>query len=413
MPTRTTATQTPTTPTRTRTRSTPASDAALVRCLEPVEADEFFDRYLEREPLYVPRDEPERFDDLLSQADAERLVSSGSLRFPAFRLVKTDAKLSPSEYTSDLSWRPTSFSGVADVGRVAAEFAAGATIVLQALHLNHLPLALFCRELESRLGQPVQANAYYTPRAAQGLPVHHDTHDVLVLQVEGEKRWLVYDPVLELPLKHQRYDPELGAPGPTVLDLTLRAGDTLYLPRGWLHEALTSEHDSLHLTVGINSYTARDALAAAAAAAEADAVELRGAVAPNGELPQDLLDRVADHLDPDAVASRLRERFVSSRRPILDGQVEQLRKLDSLTLETPLTRRGSVIADLREEDDSLVLDFEGKRLDFPARLLVELGFLVEVDGTFAGRELPGGLDDVGRLVLLRRLIREGFLRASY
>ena len=35
--------------------------------------------------------------------------------------------------------------------------------------------------------------------------MHHDTHDVLCLQVEGEKRWLVYAPVLELPLKHQKY----------------------------------------------------------------------------------------------------------------------------------------------------------------------------------------------------------------
>ena len=36
---------------------------------------------------------------------------------------------------------------------------------------------------------------------AQGFKVHHDTHDVFCLQVEGEKRWLVYPPVLELPLK--------------------------------------------------------------------------------------------------------------------------------------------------------------------------------------------------------------------
>jgi hypothetical protein len=316
-----------------------------------------------------------------------------------------------SDYTRDLSWRPTAFTAVADVERVANEFAAGATIVLQALHLNHLPLALFCRELESRLGHPVQANAYYTPRAAQGLPVHHDTHDVLVLQVAGEKRWLVYDPVLELPLKDQRYSPQLGAPGETVLDLTLRAGDTLYLPRGWLHEAVTSEHDSLHLTIGINAYTARDALAAAAAAAEAD-VELRRVVGVDGELPQDLLEHVAERLDPEAVTLRQRDRFVSSRRPILDGQLEQLRQLGSLTPDTVVDRRRSVIADLREHRDRLELVFEGKRLSFPARLSEELSFLVETGSSFTPRELPGTLDDAGRLVLVRRLIREGFLRAS-
>ena len=68
-----------------------------------------------------------------------------------------------------------------------AEFEDGATIVLQGLHLNWQPLAEFCRSLEAELGHPAQANAYFTPRSAQGLPVHHDTHDVFSLQVAGEK----------------------------------------------------------------------------------------------------------------------------------------------------------------------------------------------------------------------------------
>ncbi|HEU4943265.1 MAG TPA: cupin domain-containing protein, partial [Gaiellaceae bacterium] len=133
-----------------------------------------------------------------------------------------------------------------------AEWERGATIVLQGLHLHRPELGAFCRSLERALGHPAQVNAYYTPRAAQGLPVHHDTHDVFVLQVAGEKRWLVYDPAFELPLKNQKYSSELGEPGQPVRDLVLRSGDMLYLPRGWLHEALTSEEDSLHLTVGIS-----------------------------------------------------------------------------------------------------------------------------------------------------------------
>ena len=94
---------------------------------------------------------------------------------------------------------------MADVAAVAAEFEDGATLVVQALHHWWPPLAAFCRRLEAALGHPAQANAYYTPRSAQGLPVHHDTHDVFCLQVAGEKRWLVYEPVLELPLQDQRY----------------------------------------------------------------------------------------------------------------------------------------------------------------------------------------------------------------
>ena len=169
------------------------------------------------------------------------------------------------------------FTGTIDVASAISAFASGATVVLQALHHTHPPLAAFCRLLEAELEQPVQANAYFTPRGSQGLPVHHDTHDVFCLQVAGRKRWLVYEPALELPLRNQRYRPELGEPGEPVLDLVLEPGDMLYMPRGWLHEALTSDEDSLHLTIGVNVYTWLDAMRAALESC-ADELELRRSV---------------------------------------------------------------------------------------------------------------------------------------
>jgi ribosomal protein L16 Arg81 hydroxylase len=411
-PTRTTTTWTPTLTTRTPT-STPttrASSAELALCLDPVAAGEFLADHWEQQPLVVPREEPGRFDHLLSTADVERLLCSTGLRYPAFRLVKAGEQLDVRGYTVDLPWRPVPFTGVADVERVAAEFEAGATVVLQALHLNWQPLARFCRALERELGHPVQANAYYTPRRSQGLGVHHDTHDVFVLQVAGEKRWLVYDPVLELPLRDQRYSADLGGPGEPVHDVTLGSGDTLYLPRGWLHEALTSESDSLHLTIGVNVYTWLDAFKAAIEDC-ADELPFRRSVGTDGR-PEELLDLLENRLAPEDVAQRMRERFVRGRRPILDGQLGQLRALDDLTPETPVERRASVIADLREENGLTVLEFEGKRVAFPAQAQAEVAFAATADGTFSASELPGGLDDEGRLVLLRRLVREGFLRLT-
>jgi lysine-specific demethylase/histidyl-hydroxylase NO66 len=311
------------------------------------------------------------------------------------------------EYTTDLPWRPDPFTGTADPDRVAAAFEAGGTIVLQGLHLNWLPLARFCRGLEAELGHPAQANSYYTPRRSQGFAVHHDTHDVFVLQVAGEKHWRVYDPLLELPLKRQRYSKSLGEQGPPVLELTLRAGDTFYLPRGWLHDALTSETDSLHVTVGVNIHTRADALRAALDESEED-IELRRSVPEDGTLEADLLERLADRLGAEDVARRARARFVNSRRPILDGQLEEVRALESLTVETPLERRDTVIADL----EGTTLSFEGKHVAFPEHAREELEAVFAADEPFTAGDLPGGLDDDSRLVLVRRLIREGFLRRS-
>ncbi|HEV2060029.1 MAG TPA: cupin domain-containing protein, partial [Solirubrobacteraceae bacterium] len=219
-------------------RAPSRAPSAFELTLDPYSQGEFLEEYCDRRPLIVERREAGRFDGVLSDGDVERLVCETALRSPAFRLVRDGAQLPLTGYTKDIPWRPGSFAATAVVDRVAEEHAAGATIVLQALHLHHHPVALYCRGLEVALDWPVQANAYCTPASSQGFAVHHDTHDVFVLQVSGSKRWRIYAPLVELPLKDQRWLTAAGAEvGEPLHDITLRAGDTLYIPRGWPHEA--------------------------------------------------------------------------------------------------------------------------------------------------------------------------------
>ena len=325
-----TALTTRTAPTQ-ATRTTPtlrkAAEAALARCLEPVDAGMFFAEHWAKRPLLVERDEPGRFDDLLSEADVERLVCSTGIRYPAFRLVQR-GKPTGRRRVHERGLRGVRRSRARRTCRACvAEWEAGATIVLQAMHVNWHPLAVFCRLLEEAIGRPVQANAYYTPRGSQGFAVHHDTHDVLVLQIAGEKRWLLYEPLLELPLKHQRYSAALGEHGEPTDDFVLSAGGSLYLPRGWLHQAKTSETDSLHLTIGIAQHTWLDA---ARGALEASRTSSRSVTASRTALRTASPTLVAEQLDPELVERRRRRQFVDSRRPIREDGLSQLRALERL-----------------------------------------------------------------------------------
>ncbi len=65
-----------------------------------------------------------------------------------------------------------------------------------------------------------------------------------------------------------------------------------------------------------------------------------------------------------------------------------------------------MIADL----DGATLRFEGKEVRFPEAAEPALRFAFDVAGFFSAADLPGPLDEPSRLVLVRRLVREGFLR---
>ena len=125
------------------------------------------------------------------------------------------------------------------------------------------PLGDLCRELGADLGFPLRTNMYLTPRDAKGFLPHSDSHDFFITQMAGVKRWRVYRSPVYLPTR----DMELGkVPGrdidaavlaaPPLLDVVLRPGDVLYVPRGFIHEAETSgESGSMHLTVRVlNSF---------------------------------------------------------------------------------------------------------------------------------------------------------------
>ena len=119
-----------------------------------------------------------------------------------------------------------------------------------------------------------------TPSSSRGFSAHYDIHDVFVLQVAGEKRWIVHEPAFEAPLRTQPWTERRADVERTVaeqeplLDVVLRPGDALYLPRGFVHAAEALGETCAHLTVGIHVIT-RHALVEAIAALAVDDVELR------------------------------------------------------------------------------------------------------------------------------------------
>eukprot|EP00468_Gymnochlora_sp_CCMP2014_P000027 CAMPEP_0167741934 /NCGR_PEP_ID=MMETSP0110_2-20121227/1136_1 /TAXON_ID=629695 /ORGANISM="Gymnochlora sp., Strain CCMP2014" /LENGTH=795 /DNA_ID=CAMNT_0007626049 /DNA_START=1671 /DNA_END=4058 /DNA_ORIENTATION=- len=101
----------------------------------------------------------------------------------------------------------------------------------------------FNHELENDFGDLVGASVYLTPANSQGLAPHHDDVEVFIVQTEGEKRWRVFEPLKDETLpRHHSQDLDLKSveeKNKCVLECTLKPGDRLYLPRGFIHYATT------------------------------------------------------------------------------------------------------------------------------------------------------------------------------
>lgn len=350
---------------------------------------------------HLHRTAPEELVGLLSLDDADHLLTSTAIRTPSVRLAKDGAVLPESSYTRSATLAGKPLTGLVDGRKVLALFAGGATVVFQGLHRYHPPLTRLVAQLELELGHPCQANAYLTPPGSQGFAVHSDTHDVFVFQTAGTKQWEVH-----------------GPDGPE--EVLLEPGLSMYLPTGAPHAARAQDTVSLHVTVGINQLTWRGLVERSLRPVLA---EVGDEHLPAGYLhdPAGLAGGLADRLE--SLAARLREvdagaaaaaevrRFLSDRPSRLPGGLHDVLAVDSLTDDSLLRRRAGhpcVLLPDPDRPDRLEVLLGDRVLDVPARLRPALEE-VRVRGELRPADLADHLDPQSRLVLCRRLVREGLL----
>jgi JmjC domain len=333
------------------------------------------------------------------------VVSRGA-RTPTFRLVRDGATLAPSTYCRSAGIGHRTIDDVVQPNRVLELHAAGATIVVQGLQLTSPHLARLANNLALDLEHPVQVNAYLTPAAAKGLELHFDYHDVFVVQLDGAKRWRVWEPLARtrLPVKAARvamptFD-ELGAP---MLDRTFQAGDVLYMPRGFPHAAETVDAASAHLTIGVVSLAWHQAVRHAVDEAVA-AGALRTSIRADGS-SRPGLEELGAHLAPDAVRRWL-AREVWRRQP-----ATRLRPLSAPVVEadTPVALTPGPLLWTAPTGERVELGLGDRVLTMPVEAHPLLVSMLTREGPFQLGALDAALDLESRLVVGRRLAAEGMI----
>ncbi len=392
-------------------------DHDLASLLDPISVGEFFGNHWERAPLFVQQRGESYYEGLLTNRDIEEIISNSDARYPALMLAKGGQFFPPEAYTSDVQVGQSTLHGVPDVDKIAAEYAKGASITMSALHRTWAPLRALCSRLDEELDHSTNANVYVTPGRAAGFPPHYDTHDVLVLQIAGKKRWLIDEPTIKLPHQSQVFKPEGFTPGRRLMEIELHAGDLLYLPRGYVHSTTTSECHSLHVTVGINIYTWAD-LVGDLVPSRVENEELRRALpagfASRAELRPALKDQLtrmlpslAARIDFDQMFNRLTGMTKAWRRRPTRFRADVIVILPDSLLQAPAANRYN----LMQNGGDVTLDFEQKVYLFPAPTAPLLSAMC-TRPTFRLTEISDAPNMEAVLRFARYLQSIGFLRSA-
>ncbi|MEU2956403.1 JmjC domain-containing protein [Streptomyces xanthochromogenes] len=223
-----------------------------LRIAERLGQDAFLAQTLHRDYRHVPSALPRAELEALVSFDAVNdIVARHRLEPPRLRLARDGDTLPPHWYATAVTTRRSTVWQRVHPAELHQRLAEGASLVIDQVDHLHEPIGDLAAELESWLRAPVQINLYASWTAMEGFGTHWDDHDVVVVQVEGAKRWRLFGPTRHMPLHRDVADPE-PPPDDPVAELVMRPGDLLYLPRGWWH-AVTADQDthSLHLTCGI------------------------------------------------------------------------------------------------------------------------------------------------------------------
>jgi ribosomal protein L16 Arg81 hydroxylase len=394
---------------------------SLENLISPVTTREFMADYWGKSTLVVHRHDREFYRGLFCLTDLDACLLTAANR-PAniLHIIATHG-----------SNRDTTLTPVTALSkdRLYDAYLSGDTIRLIGLEKIWPPLGLLAAGVQEAVDMNIGVNLFLTPPRSQAFPCHFDALDSLIIQLAGSKQWYIWEQTYERPLDSPRSQLLMSKIMATdEAELTLRekplleAGDVLYLPRGFYHKAVAVDELSLHLTISFHPLTWVDFFNRALDLAALEDLEIRQDLPPGfirDRATQQsmaatfarLLGRLGEKLSFDATLRSVVEEQVGARLFPPDGHFAALARLKEVGPDSEVERRRGPVCLVESSGGTVAVRFGPKRVQGPVEISPALEFIRD-HVRFRVCDLPNSITLDSKLMLVRRLIRDGLLRLS-
>jgi len=133
-----------------------------------------------------------------------------------------------------------------DVAKVEAYMAEGFNLCITCIDEQAPHLTALCNDIRTRSFEQIKLGVIVTIGKFGAFKLHYDPEDLIILQVEGSKRWKIYGPAVSNPVigMPQQEPPPEQSP---IFDEVLQPGDFLFVPGGNWHRCENGPGRSVHL----------------------------------------------------------------------------------------------------------------------------------------------------------------------
>lgn len=380
--------------------------------IQPHIPHSFFKDYWEKQFLYIERNKQGYFDNILTIKDVDDFLSLQNLIPESIRLVAKNEDIPLRLWVDNEKLLNGAIKPTVNPDKIYHFYKRGATIIINAAHKMIPGLAKACMLFEQELKIRVQSNIYITPPNAQGFNMHYDVHDVFVMQIKGPKVWRIYDSAEELPTGFTPFskEPQL------VKQIQLNTGDVLYLPRGIVHEAYTSDVSTIHVNFSCKPKYGFHVLEELASYAEQSDVFFRKSL-PNAcwddkehkayteELKKKIISLVNNGA-VDGILEKQNEEFAAKQILNHKGRLIDFISMEQLDVNSVVLRRQGFTCVVEQTNRGSVVSFGNSRLTIPA--FIDKEILLQ-NSPFKISDIKGVITDDGKIALVREFIESGFL----
>ncbi|MFV1466281.1 cupin domain-containing protein [Idiomarina sp. HB] len=377
--------------------------------LSPFSYEQFFDNILDQKPLVLTEDNNQR-ESLAGQNPRQQLLK-GFAQYAPNLTSHSYAPKGPAPKARAVQ-SPDAFREL-----IQEYFDAGYTVRIPDVTDLSDSLTLFTRALERQIQSAVNVVIFWSEQGGNA-PIHHDEVDLIVIQLEGTKRWFISEEPPVLPNKWK----SAGEKPPVMNNyhtVDVKPGDLIYLPRGTAH-TVQSTSESIHVAIGFVPVTIRDAINAALDHYSELHKPLRMGLGPRGDclteqpnnpqIPEQIrhyLKRLSEACQDDAFI----ERALSRRKTRMIRELPKLpnsKSDQSITLTTQVKHHPLAMSELTVTED--ILDFcqPGEQIFIHLGAQKCIEFIIKTP-CFYVSDIPDQINDDVKAALVDRLVTSGFL----